>query len=242
MLTLYSYPGLFGLSDNNAFGLKVFAVLRLAGIRFSHKHIIDTSEAPHGQLPYIDDDGTILGDSTAIIDHLACAHGLALDNGLTKAQLFQAFSINRVLDDLYWPMSYSRWKDDRFWPQFRAALLEQNEDLTESDLDKARSYNFERYRYQGIGRYAPDEAYRRGIEDLRLVAAVLEETPFVFGDRPTSADASIYGFVANILYYPIDTPLRAYVVSQPHLERHCREMNRLCELVDERDRSAHQTV
>ena len=32
MLTLYSYPGLFGVADNNAFGLKVFAVLRLCNV------------------------------------------------------------------------------------------------------------------------------------------------------------------------------------------------------------------
>jgi hypothetical protein len=32
MLTLYSYPELFGVADNNAYGLKVFAFLRLAGV------------------------------------------------------------------------------------------------------------------------------------------------------------------------------------------------------------------
>jgi glutathione S-transferase len=228
MLTLYSYPGLFGLADNNAFGLKVFAVLRIAGIAFHHEHIIDTSEAPHGQLPYIQDGGTILGDSTAIVDHLIRIRGLALDSGLTEAQRFQAFSVNRVLDDLYWPMSYSRWKDDRFWLEFRAAMLEQISGLTEKEIEDARSYNFERYRLQGIGRYAPDEAYRRGIDDLRLVASMLGNTPFAFGIEPTSVDASIYGFIANILFYPIETPLRAFVLSQPHLERHCRKMHQLC--------------
>jgi hypothetical protein len=29
MLTLYSYPELFGVADNNAFGLKVYAFLEL---------------------------------------------------------------------------------------------------------------------------------------------------------------------------------------------------------------------
>ena len=32
MLTLYSYPALFGVADNNAYGLKVFAFLKLAGV------------------------------------------------------------------------------------------------------------------------------------------------------------------------------------------------------------------
>jgi hypothetical protein len=31
MITLYSYPALFGVADNNGYGLRVFAFLRLAG-------------------------------------------------------------------------------------------------------------------------------------------------------------------------------------------------------------------
>ena len=46
MITLYSYPELFGVADNNGYGLKVFAFLRLAGVPFTHKHIFDASAAP----------------------------------------------------------------------------------------------------------------------------------------------------------------------------------------------------
>ena len=46
MLTLYSYPALFGVADNNAYGLKVFAFLKLAGVPFRHEHIFDASAAP----------------------------------------------------------------------------------------------------------------------------------------------------------------------------------------------------
>lgn len=225
MMTLYSYPGLFGLADNNPFGLKIFALLKLAGLPFRHEHILDTSAAPHGQLPYLDDDGTLIGDSAAILAHLTSAHGLSIDARLDDAQRTQAFCIGRVLDDLYWPMSYSRWKDDRFWPSFRDALLDEHENLAEADLNAARAYNFDRYRYQGIGRYPPDEAYRRGLDDLAALAMLLPRQGFMFGDQPTSVDASLYGFIANILFYPIDTPLRHYVQSQEHLERHCHAIH-----------------
>ena len=57
MLTLYSYSELFGVADNNGYGLKVFAFLRLTGLPFRHEHIFDASSAPRGQLPYIVDDG-----------------------------------------------------------------------------------------------------------------------------------------------------------------------------------------
>ncbi|MET3244319.1 hypothetical protein ABIE53_001064 [Burkholderia sp. OAS925] len=55
MLTLCSYPDLFGVADNNPFGLKVFAFMRLCGLAFEHSHVLDTSLAPRGQLPYLQD-------------------------------------------------------------------------------------------------------------------------------------------------------------------------------------------
>ena len=48
MLTLYSYPSLFGVADNNGYGLKVYAFLKLAGVPFRHEHIFDASKAPRG--------------------------------------------------------------------------------------------------------------------------------------------------------------------------------------------------
>ena len=62
MLTLYSYPELFGVADNNGYGLKVFAFLRLNGVPFRHEHVFDASAAPRGQLPYLVDDGETIGE------------------------------------------------------------------------------------------------------------------------------------------------------------------------------------
>ena len=132
-----------------------------------------------------------------------------IDDGLTDRQLDLDHLITRMLDDLYWVMSYSRWKDDRFWPLFRDALLEQHPSLTEEGLGKAREFNFQRYYFQGIGRYEPEEAYERGLADLEVLAHLLPETGYLHGGNPTSIDAGIYGFIANIYFYPIDTPAQA---------------------------------
>src|SRR5947199_9394749 len=70
MIVLYSYPQLFGVADNNGYGLKVFAFMRMAGLPFRHEHILDASRAPRGQLPYIVDEQETIGDSDAIVTHL----------------------------------------------------------------------------------------------------------------------------------------------------------------------------
>ena len=96
MLTLYSYPELFGVADNNGYGLKVFAFLQLAGVPFRHEHIFDASAAPRGQLPYIDDDGETVGDSETIIAHITAKHQLTIDAGLTRAQRDLSHLIDRI--------------------------------------------------------------------------------------------------------------------------------------------------
>ena len=221
MITLYSYPELSGVADNNGYGLKVYAFLRLTGVAFTHQHVFDASAAPRGQLPYIVDDGEEIGDSDTIITHLIRKYGLTIDDELTAAQRDTAHLIARMLDDLYWVMSYSRWKDERYWPAFCEALRREHPNLTEAGLLKAQGFNAQRYYYQGIGRYSPIAAYARGIADLSVLANIVPATGFLHGPKPTSVDAGIYGFIANIYFHNIDTPLRQFVASRHNLVRHC---------------------
>jgi glutathione S-transferase len=221
MLILYSYPELFGVADNNGYGLKVFAFLKLTGVPFVHEQIFDASAAPRGQLPYIIDDGETIGDSETIIAHLVRKYGLTIDAALSPAERMTDHLVTRMLDDLYWVMSYSRWKDEAYFPAFRDAFIAQHSQIDAAGLDKARAYNAQRYHFQGIGRYAPDAAYARGLADLKVLADLVPANGYVHGPKPTSIDAGIYGFIANIHFFPIETPLKAFVTAHPNLVRHC---------------------
>jgi glutathione S-transferase len=221
MITLYSYPALFGVADNNGYGLKVFAFMRLAGVPFRHEHIFDASKAPRGQLPYIVDGGETIGDSETIIAYLIKTYALIIDSGVNAAQQNQNLLITRTLDDLYWVMSYSRWKDERYYPAFRDALLREHGSLTDAGLLKAKEFNAQRYHYAGIGRYTPEAAYARGLADLGALAKLVPADGYMYGPRPTSIDAGIYGFIANIWFFDIDTPLKQFVRANANLVRHC---------------------
>jgi len=100
MIVLYSYPELFGVADNNGYGLKVFAFMRLAGLPFTHEHIFDASVAPRGQLPYIVDDGVTIGDSETIIACLTDKYRLTIDTALNQRERDLSHLITRMLDDL----------------------------------------------------------------------------------------------------------------------------------------------
>ncbi len=226
MLTLYSYPELYGVADNNPYGLKVFAFLRLCKLPFRHEHIFDAKSAPRGQLPYIDDDDAIIGDSDRIIAHLIKRHHLTIDSGLTASQRDIDLLVRRTLDDLYWVMSYSRWRDDEYWPLFRDEILKEHGDVTAESLEKARAYNFQRYYYQGIGRYERDAVFARGLADLEALAHLIPDSGFFFGANIHSIDAGVYGFLANIYFFRIDTPLKSFIASHANLARHCEALHK----------------
>jgi glutathione S-transferase len=225
MLTLYSYPELFGVADNNGYGLKVFAFLKLASLPFTQVHVFDASAAPRGQLPYIIDDGETIGDSETIIAHLIRRYRLTIDAALTPAQRRTDHLVTRMLDDLYWVMSYSRWKDEHYYPAFFDGFIAQHAQIDAAGLNNAKEYNAQRYHYQGIGRYAPDQAYARGLSDLQVLADLIPADGYVHGTKPTGIDAGIYGFIANIHFFPIPTPLKAFVDSHPNLVRHCEAIH-----------------
>src|SRR5438045_4633455 len=109
-----------------------------------------------------------------------------MDAALTTGQCDMSHLITRMLDDLYWVMSYSRWKDERFWPAFRDALMREHPTLTAEALRKAREYNFQRYQFQGIGRYEPEAAYARGLADLPVLANPLPSREYLHGEKPSS--------------------------------------------------------
>jgi len=226
MLTLYSYPTLFGVADNNGYGLKVYAFLKLAGVPFTHEHIFDASKAPRAQLPYIVDDGETVGDSETIIAHVTKKYRVTMDAALTPVQRATGLLITRMLDDLYWVMSYSRWQDERYWGAFRDALLREHPtSVTDSGLLKAKEFNAQRYYYQGIGRYAPDAAMARGLADLATLATLIPANGYLHGAAPTAIDAGIYGFIANIYFYDIDTPLKQFVEAHENIVRHCEAIH-----------------
>ncbi|MCW8416707.1 glutathione S-transferase family protein [Fluoribacter dumoffii] len=215
MIILYSYPELFGLPDNNPFGLKVDTFLRLTHINYQQEHIVNIQNAPRGQLPYLDDAGQIITDSNNMLHYLQQKY-VNIDLKLTEKQRNLHFLITRMLDNhLYWVMSYSRWQDDQFWPLFKAEFLKQLPELSETSLEQIRKYNIEKYHYQGIGRYFPKDIYQSGIDDLQAILHILEDKEFIFGSSIHTLDACCYGFLANIVYLNIETPLKEFILDTP---------------------------
>src|SRR6476661_2469468 len=112
MITLYSFGPGFGLPDPSPFVTKAEVLLKMAKLPYR----IDTSgfkKAPKGKLPYIDDDGETIADSTFIRWHLEKKYKIDFDRGLSPEQRAIAWAFEKMLEEhLYWAVVHARWMDD----------------------------------------------------------------------------------------------------------------------------------
>jgi glutathione S-transferase len=52
---------------------------------------------------------------------------------------------------------------------------------------------------QGMGKRPREEMIARAIEEIDAIAALLGDKPYALGDRPCTLDATLYGFLANMM-------------------------------------------
>jgi glutathione S-transferase len=98
MITLYTFGPYFGLPDGSPFVIKVMLLLKFAGL----EHREDRGgygKAPKGKLPYINDDGLIVADSTFVRFHIEKKYGFDFDAGLAPEQRAVAWAAEKMCEE-----------------------------------------------------------------------------------------------------------------------------------------------
>ncbi len=221
MLHLHRSPPAWGVPSISPFCLKLESYLRMVGIPYTVKPA-NLKEAPKGKVPYIQEDGVLLGDSQLIIEHLQRQHGDPLDAGLGAQEAALGHLARRTLEEsTYWHIAYMRWASEEGFSVFRVTFESFfPPEVAARVVPMLRQRNLDALQAQGLGRHRPEEILEMGKADISAVAALLGDKPFLLGERPTSFDATVYGFITSITAFPADLPLRVYTLSQQNLVRY----------------------
>ncbi|WP_159732343.1 glutathione S-transferase family protein [Methylosinus sp. Ce-a6] len=218
MIKLYSFGPYFGLPDASPFVLKAMTLLKFAGLRYVEDHS-GFGRAPKGKLPYIDDDGTIVADSTFIRFYLEKKYGIDFDAGLALEQRAAGWAIEKMLEEhYYWLLVQARWIDEgnfaRGPAKFFAGAPAPIRPLVKALIRKkvARSL-----RAQGLGRHSKDELAELGRRDIEALSVLLGDKPYLFGEAPSAADATAFAMVAQTLVGELVSPLRDAVAGRRNL-------------------------
>ena len=75
-----------------------------------------------------------------------------------------------------------------------------------------------------MGRHSEDVIIAQGKADLDALAELLGDRRYFLGDRPSSIDACVFGFLGVSLYVDGDNPLYRHGASRQNLMRYCERM------------------
>ncbi len=207
------------------FCLKAETYCRLAGIAFTSVPALPF-QAPRGKLPFLEDGAERIPDSALIIEHLKRRFGDPLDGALDARQAAIGHLLRRTCEEsLYFVLVYSRWIDPVGWKVVKPAFFGSLPPLVRDAVAAIARNGVRRALYaQGYGRHTRDGIYAIGAADLAAIAATIAGHAFAVSDAPTSFDAMLYGFLANILTAPVETELKREALGHPELVAYVERM------------------
>jgi glutathione S-transferase len=214
MITLYGFGPMFGLPDPSPFVLKTLTQLKMSGLPFRLEQAT-RADAPKGKIPFIRDGDLVLGDSVFILDHLKRNHGVELDQHLSTEQLGVGWALERMLEDhLYWAIVHARWAIDENFEkgpaQFFAGAPEEAKRAGQAGMKQV-------LHGQGFGRHATEEVADLATRDFAAASELLGDKPYLFGERPSSVDATLFAFTAAAATPFFDSSIRQAAERYPNL-------------------------
>ena len=200
-MRLYGFGAAFGVADASPFVLKVEAFLRWQGL--SYDKVSDMGavrRSANRKLPMLEDDGTFISDSQAIIDHVVRTRGLVVDADLTEDQLREAYWVTQTLEKhVYFAFAWMRWWPDDTWPQVQAALFDgMPRPLRGVMASMVRRGVKKQLWAQGVARYPEPQIAALLDQCFEQVSARLADRPFWFGDELHTLDCQLYAFLAPL--------------------------------------------
>ncbi len=228
MITLYTFGPYFGLPDASPFVHKAMALLKIAQLPFAIQVVSpkDLGKTPKGKLPYIEDGGEIIADSSFIRWHIEKKYGFDFDKDLSSYERATAWALEKMLEDhLYWILVRTRWLDEANFAKGPARFF----DVLPWPLSSViRSVAQKKVRAnlhaQGTGRYSPSELLAIGKKDMEAVSAILGDKPYLFGNEPCGADATALAFVQGMLCPHFESPVRSCAESYPKVVAYVERM------------------
>lgn len=226
MIVLHTFGPAFGLHDASPFVVKTLVHLKMAGQPFalSSKGMF---KAPKGKLPYIEDDGEIVADSTFIRWHLERKYGVDLDEGLTTEQRASAWAIEKMMEDnAYWIGVHWRWMDKAAFRKVSEVFLKAIPQPVRWVVELLMRRKIRGYlQAQGMGRHSEEDMLRIARRHFEALESLLGGKPYLMGAKPCGADAITFAMLASCLSPHFESPLKQAVLRHPSLVAYARRMD-----------------
>ncbi len=205
------------LPSPSPFVAKLLTWMRMVELPYELRVLKGPPRSTTGKVPYIErPDGTLLADSSVIVETLAREHGCDLDAELDAHQRAIARTVQRTLEEhTYFTVLWDRWVRDESWrvtgpayfPSFPVNLLRPI--IRRQAIGAARG--------QGMARHRPERVAELLNQDLEAIDVLLGDDEQLLG-RLSTIDATMFAFLQGMLRAPLPgSPTREKVAARPRL-------------------------
>jgi glutathione S-transferase len=217
-IKLFQFPRMFGIPNLSPFCCKLETWLRIADIPYEVVDTPDPRSGPKGKLPFIEDAGVQIADTSLIVDHLVKSRGVDPDTCLNARQRAIALLVQRTLEEHYaFIVAYTHFLRNEGWQHTRTRFDSMPVIVRALVGSLVRGRVKKMLWKQGISRHSHEDIVESALRDWRAVLAVMSNGSFFFGGRPTGVDAIVFGALATSMLTPIKSPIRDFLRSQPTL-------------------------
>ena len=225
MTTLYGFGPLFGCPSPSPYVMKSEIQLQMLGVDYDCA-IADLDAVSKHKAPYVEDEGEIIQDSNFIRAHFEKKLNRRLDDGLTDAEKATSWALERMAEDhLAKTMLMWRWlNDDNFNKGPIIFFMAVPEQARTQAANETREAIRQGLYDAGYGRHSEDERLELAGRDIAAIARQLSDKPFLFGDAPTVADASVAGVLASSATPFFDTPLVGMIAGYDNLPAYLKRI------------------
>ena len=127
-----------------------------------------------------------------------------------------------IEDDLHWVMMYSRWLRPQGWPANKQAIFGGLPPVVRDGVAWfARRQIRKELWGQGLGRNTDDEIFHVGREELDALSDFLAGKRYFLGDEATTLDATAFGLLSNVIWPPVESPLKEHARQRANLVAFC---------------------
>lgn len=227
MIKLHTFGPAFNLPDPSPFVIKIDLALRIS--QLPYQSVAGTQNlriAPKSKLPFINDDGEIIADSSFILDHLKRRYQFDLDSHLSTNDKAMSYLLGKSLEEnLYWTVVYSRWIRGDTWPkikqQFFAGLPFPLNHLIAQIARRSTRNQIEGH---GLGKHSNEEIIIIAHKSWSALSEILGDKPYYFGDKISSLDVISFAMLAGFSVSSLKTELGEQLNQYPTLISHCQRI------------------
>jgi glutathione S-transferase len=215
-IKLFQFPRMFAIPNVSPFCCKLETWLRIARVPYEVIDTPDPRKGPKGKLPFIEDAGVRIADTSLIVDHLVKTRGVDPDWRLDASQRAIALLVQRTLEEHYaFVLAYTHLVREEGWQYTRTRFDSLPPIVRPLVGSVVRGRVKSMLWKQGILRHSSEEIAESALRDWRAVLAVMSDGPFFFGDEATGVDSIVFGALATSVLTPIESPIRDFLRSRP---------------------------